>query len=55
MEPLVDNNNQNQITSWSQEQLELNNSNQLYTDWELMMAFNIRVLSSAPSDQLKSK
>ena len=52
-EPLVDTNNQNQITRWSQEWLDLNHSNQLYTDWEILTACQIRVLSNKSCYQLK--
>ena len=44
--PLVDTNNQHQITRWAQERLGLNHDNQTYTDWELLTACNIRVLSN---------
>ena len=54
-EPLVDTNNHNQITRWSQERLALNHSNHPYTDWELMTACHIWVLSNAYYDQLKSE
>ena len=52
-EPLVDNNNQNQITILAQERLGLNHSNQTYTDWELLTACQIRVLSNTSFAQLK--
>ena len=52
--PIVDTNNQNQITRWAQELLDMNHSNHLYTNWELMTACQIRVLSNASYDQLKS-
>ena len=54
-EPLVDTKNKNQITSWAQERLDFNHSNQPYTNWELMNACQIRVLSNASYDKLKSE
>ena len=53
--PLVDTNNQNQITRWAQEQLDVNHSNQPYTNWGLLTACQIRVLSNTSYDQLKSE
>ena len=35
-EPLVDTNNQNKITTYSQERLDVNHNNQPYTDWGLL-------------------
>ena len=35
-EPLVDTNNQNKITTYSQERLDVNHNNQLCTDWGLL-------------------
>ena len=52
-EHLVDTNNQNQITRWAQEGLGLKHSNQPYTDWELLTACQIRVLSNTSYAQLK--
>ena len=52
-EHLLDTNNHNHITRWSQEQLDFNDINKLYTDCELMTACQIWVLSNAPYDQLK--
>ena len=53
-EPLVDTNNQNQITGWSQERLNLNHCNHQYTNWDLMTAWQIQVLLNATYDKLKS-
>ena len=52
-EPLVDTNNNNQITRWDQERLYLNHSNQPYTDWEMLTACQILVLSNTFDDNLK--
>ena len=52
-EPLVGTNNQNKITKWSQEQLDLNHINQPYTNWELLDACQIQVLINTSYDQLK--
>ena len=54
-ETLVETNNQNQITRWDQERLDLNHSNQPNTDGELLTACHIRVLSNTYYDQLKSE
>ena len=54
-EPLVDTNNQNQITRWAQERLGLNHGNQPYTDWELLTACQIWVLCNTSYAQLKSE
>ena len=54
-EPLVYTNNQNQITRWDQERLGLNHSNQPYTNWELLTACHIWVLSNTSYAQLKSE
>ena len=43
-EPLVDTNSQNQITRWTQKRLDVNHSNQPYTDWGLLTACQIWVL-----------
>ena len=53
-EPLVDTNNHNQNTRWSQEQLGLNHGNHPCTDWELLTACHIRVLCNTSYAQLKS-
>ena len=55
MEPLVDTTIQNQITRWAQERLGLNHSNQPYTDWEMLAACQIQVLSNTSYAQLKSE
>ena len=52
---MVDTNNQNQITRWSQERLSLNHSNQAYIDWDMLTAFQNRVLSNTSYAQLKSE
>ena len=54
-ESLVDTNNQNQLARWAQERLDLNYSNQPYTDWGLLTACHIRVLPNTSYDQLKSE
>ena len=54
-ERLVDTNNKDQITRWSQEQLGLNHSNQSYTNLELLIACQIWVLYNTSYAQLKSE
>ena len=54
-EPLLDTNNKNRITRRSQERLDLNDINQMYTNWELMNECQIWVLSNASYYQLKSE
>ena len=53
--PLMDTNNHNQNTRWSQELLGWNHSKQPYTNWELLTACQIRVLCNIYKDQLKSE
>ena len=50
---MVETNNHNQITRWSQERLGLNHGNHTYTDWELLNACKIRVLLNTSYAQLK--
>ena len=54
-EPLVDANNQNQITKWAQERLGLNHGNQPYINWEHLTACKIRVLCNISYAHLKSE
>ena len=54
-EPLAETNNPNQITRWAQERLGLRHGNQTYTDWELLTACKIRVLSNTSYAHLKSE
>ena len=54
-EPLAETNNPNQITRWAQERLGLSRGNQTYTDWELLTACKIRVLSNTSYAHLKSE
>ena len=51
----MDTNNKNHITRWAQERLGLNNSNHPYTNWELLNACQIQVLSNTSYAQLKSE
>ena len=48
-----DTNNNNKITIWAQERLGLNHGNQTYTDWELLTACKIQVLSNTSYAHLK--
>ena len=49
----METNNQNQITRWAQERIGFNHGNQTYTDWELLTACKILVLSNTSYDPLK--
>ena len=51
----MDTNNQHQITRWAQEQLGLNHRYQKYTDWELLTACKLRVLSNTYYAHLTSE
>ena len=51
----MDTDNQHQITRWSQEQLGLNHCYQTYTDWELLTACKLRVLSNTSYAHLTSE
>ena len=45
-EHMVDTNNQHYITRWAQKKLGLNHRNQTYTEWELLTACKLRVLTN---------
>ena len=51
----MDTNNKNHITRWAQERLGLNDRNHPYTNWELLNACQIQVLSNTSYAQLKSE
>ena len=52
---MVDTNNQNHITRWSQERIDVNHSNQPYIDLEMLTVSHIWVLPNTSNYQLKSE
>ena len=51
----MDTNDQHYITRWAQEQLGLNHRYQTYTDWELLTACKLRVLTNTSYAHLTSE
>ena len=52
---MVDTNNQNHITRWYQERIDVNHSNQPYIDLEMLTVSHIWVLLNTSNYQLKSE